>query len=334
MGQMSVMSASLASVIGVELVGEDGARNFFIEVGLSLGIAIGILWLVLSKGYARMQNVMTGLMVAMFVCFLIVAFQGFQEISQILGGLVPSVPADLPATAQHASRSGSGAMIAIIGSAIAPAALLGMPYLAADAGAGPETFKQDFKRAILNLGVIFSAYSFFIIVAGGFALHSLTNFAEIDSVLEAGAVMNAAFPGVMGGIGPIIFSLGLFFAALTTTVAAAQLTSYILLDGVGRDWRFSEDNRAFFRLIVFFLLGPALVAPFWDFPALLKVVLLMGINVVVIPLVIVAVIYLSDRTAVMGPHTSGGLRNTVMLMLLILSLILSATKLPGYIGLF
>ena len=81
-------------------------------------------------------------------------------------------------------------------------------------------------------------------------------------------------------------------------------------------------------------IAAGVLAPVWTFPALLKVVLLMGANVFVIPLVIAAVIYLLNRRAVMGSHTAGLLRNVLLGLSLLVSVLLAVDKFPDYLAMF
>ena len=328
MGQVSVMSSSAMSFFGAAYPA--GNSGLLVELGLSLAIGLGVIWLVLFRGYDRMQSIMTGLMLVMLLCFLSIAVRGFQDIVQIMSGFAPSIPGDLPVPDENATRLSLTSMTAIVGSAIAPAALLGMPYLSADSGAGSDSLARDLQRTTINLGVVFSAYSIFVIIAGGFALYSLPNNGSIDTVSEAGEVLSTVFPGVLAPLGPKLFSLGLFFAALTTLIVAAQVTSYILLDGIGRSWRFTAQNRTFLIVLSAFILGPAVAAPFWDFPALLKMILLMGANLVVIPAVLIVVIFLSNKQAVVGAYKSGPVRNMMMLALLAAAVAVAWVKAPGY----
>ena len=66
--------------------------------------------------------------------------------------------------------------------------------------------------------------------------------------------------------------------------------------------------------------------------ALLKVVLLMGINVLVIPLVFVILLYLANRREVMRGVRTEWWRNAILCVGLLLSLILAAQKFPDYMA--
>lgn len=332
MGQISVMVSAFTSLVGISDPGAIASKplGLGLEVALSVILSAAVLWLVFSRGYERMQRVMTLLMVLMFVCFLVVALRGLIEWRAILAGFVPSLPPDLPVPGSESPRIATTSIIAMVGAAVAPAALLGMPYLCADDGGKREELAQAFRQAIVNLGFVFGAYAVFVVVAGGFALYSLPDHASFADVGQASAVFRDVLPGMLSSVGPMIFSLGLFTAAMTTLVVAAQVTIYFILDMFGLEWRFSADNKLYHRTLSVFVIAAAALAPLWDFPALLKVVLLMGINVVVIPLGFVIVILLANNAGVMKEFRASWWRNTALVVGLVVSVALAIDKAPLY----
>ena len=339
MGHMSIMTSASLALFGyypIDAGGAEAAANSYriAEVILSLGFAAAIVWLLAAEGYERMQRVMTACMLLMFICFLIVALRGFQEIGAILAGLVPGIPENLPVPGQGSTRDSSISMMAIIGSMLAPGALFGISYLAADSQAGVHDLRQEFRKSVINLGVMFGGYSLFIIIAGGFALYPLANHAEIDSVNEAGKILVRAFPGAISFLGPVVFSLGMLVAAVTTYIVIVEVTSYAFLDILRLNWHYTDDNRTFKRALVFFIIAPAISAPFWEFPALAKNLLLMGVNTIVIPLAFIVLLFLLNKKAVMGEYRAGVTRNTVLALCLLLSLGLSVSNLPEVVQMF
>lgn len=326
MGQISVMTSAALAPISAAAASLDLGS----QVGLALVLAGGALGLVLSRGYQRMQRVMTALMLLMFACFLLVALRGLSEWPAILRGFVPTLPPDLAVPGQRAPRLASTSIIAMVGAAIAPAALLGLPYLCADAGATRQALSAGFRHSVISLGFVFGAHAILVVIAGGFALYGLPDHARFSDVGQASTVLRAVFPGALAPAGPVIFSLGLFTAAMTTLVVAAQVTVYLVLDMAGFEWRFTPDNRRYRIALSVFVLGAAALAPLWEFPALLKVILLMGINVVVIPVVYVVLIVLSHRAAVMQGVTTPRWRTALLLAGLLASLALAVEKAPQY----
>lgn len=339
MGQFSVMTSAFLSLFGMHpptaaASPEQLASYFKFEMGTSVGLAVLVLWLVLSHGYDRMQKAMTAMMVLMFFCFLFIALRSFGDMGAILAGFVPSIPPDLPVPGTDTVRMSTGSIIAIVGAAIAPGALLTIPYLSSDSGSNASSLKRDLRKSVLNLGVIFGAYAMFILIAGGFALYPLENHASIETVHAAGQVLTFAFPTAVAFLGPPIFTFGLFIAAMTTLVICVQVVIYLSLDMLGKNWAYSNDNTVYRRLLIAVTLLSAVLAPVWTFPAMLKVVLLMGVNVLIIPMVIVAMIYLLNRKAVMGEHTAGFWRNLTLVLCLIVAVALGVDKLPDYLAMF
>jgi manganese transport protein len=339
MGQASVMTSSLISLTGFfppEAGSPDGyAQNYrYVELALSLVCAIAILWLILSQGYDRMQKAMSGLMLAMFLCFLVVAIWGFSELGDIAQGFVPKVPDDLPIPGTSDYRLVSSSMIGMVGSAVAAGALLGMPYYTSDAGVEETDLRQNFRRSVLNLGLIFGAYAMFVVIAGGYSLFPLENNAHIDAVHEASGVFSRVFPENLAFLGPLIFSAGVFMAAMTTLIVAAQVLTYFSLDLLKKSWRFTPDNNLYHKVLAGFILIPAALAPFWSFPALLKVVILMGVNVIVIPLVFASIVYMVNSEKVVGEHRAEWWRNMILVAGLLLTIVLAAIKLPDYVDFF
>jgi Mn2+/Fe2+ NRAMP family transporter len=339
MGQFSMMTSAFLSLFGMHPPGLDAAQTqidqyMVIEIVTSIFLAGFVLWLVLSHGYDRIQKAMTAMMVLMFFCFLFIALRSFSEAGDILAGFIPKIPDDLPVPGQDTFRLSSGSIIAIVGSAIAPGALLVIPYMSSDAIKGALNLKQDLRKFIINLGFIFGAYAVFILVAGGFALYPLADHAGIETVHAAGQVLTKALPESIGLIGPMIFTFGLFIAAMTTLVICVQVVVYLSLDMFNKTWTYSSDNKLYRRLVIVVTLAAGVLAPVWSFPAMLKVVLLMGVNVLVIPLVITAMIYLVNRRAVMGQHTASLWRNILLILSLIVSVVLAADSVPDYLEMF
>ena len=336
MGQMSVMTSAALSLFGYyppETASELAGNNYRnVELIVSLVFAAGIVWLLTSEGYQRMQRFMTAFLLLMLACFLVVALRGFTELSAILSGMAPGVPGDLPVPGTGTVRSSGIVIMGIVGSVLAPAAMLGMPYMSADnRQEGAVDLRQEFRNSVINLGVIYCACALCIIIAGGFALYPLAHHAEIDSVHEASRILLRAFPQGLEYLGPLVFSAGMIIAALTTFVVTVEVITYFILDMFGYAWHHTRDNRRFKRTVAVCIILPAVLAPLWTFPALFKLLLLMGINAIVVPLVYLIVLILINRKSVMGEHTGSISRNLILLAALILSLTISVIKMPEFV---
>ena len=330
MGNMSVMTSSFFATFGFYPPGAGEAQaldNFqAYEIGLSLVFALSITWLMISGGYAAIRNVLAALVFLLFLCFCVVAFSGFSEWKAILLGFIPQIPEPAIAAESGKVRSSIASIIAVAGGVIAPSAMLGISYMAADNNIEVQDFTREFKRAMVNYGLVFGGYSLFILVAGGYALYGLPNHLEIELVHEAGRVLTGVFPEKYSFLGAKIFSIGIFLCALTTLVVVVQITAYFILDILGKDWRYTRDNKGYGLLIALWVLVPSIVTPFWQFPALLKILLLIGANLVIAPVAIALIIYLANNGKIMREYKAGLVRNSLLIIAFLVSLVMGVSR--------
>jgi hypothetical protein len=80
---------------------------------------------------------------------------------------------------------------------------------------------------------------------------------------------------------------------------------------VRRNWHFRDDNTAFKAVFATWITVPALVAPFWQLPALLKAILAMVGNLLMAPLAVAIIIYFINRPS-MGEYRANAGRNVVL----------------------
>lgn len=285
-------------------------------------------------GYKRMEAIMTGLLLTILTCFIVVAVKGLLDWSTWLalaGGLVPQVPADVPVVGQDGtSRVAFTQIMAIAGQALPPAVLLSYGYLAANSGQTVADIKPAFWRTVTNLGVVWGLFSVVVIVAGATALHAVYNgagpthlgvshYSQIQSIPVAGQVLGPAFPGVLGFLAPRFFSAGLIAAAFTTLVSVSLTMTYFCLDIARQDWRFTGSNRLFKIVFASWIALPAIVAPFWQLPALLKAIFAMVGNLAMAPLSLLLILYFINRPS-LGEYRANTGRNAVLTVTFVFAL--------------
>jgi manganese transport protein len=171
-----------------------------------------------------------------------------------------------------------------------------------------------------------------VIVAGATALHNVytgsgpellgvRHYSQIESIPVAGQVLGPAFPGALGFLAPRFFSLGLIAAAFTTLISVSLTMTYFCLDIARRNWRFTNDNTPFKIVFATWIAVPALVAPFWQLPALLKAILAMVGNLLMAPLAVAIILFFVNRSA-MGEFRANAGRNAVLVVTLLFALFL------------
>ncbi|HET9706597.1 MAG TPA: divalent metal cation transporter [Vicinamibacterales bacterium] len=334
MSQMSAMVEGAYGAIG--MLPPAGGETTLGLVIVTLVLTGATVVAAVMGGYRRMEVIMTALLVVILISFIVVAIKGlldWRTWGALVGGLVPSIPADLPVAGQpDRIRGGFTQIMAIAGQALPPAVFLSYGYLAANSGFTRADIKPAFWKTVTNLGVVWGIFSVVVIVAGATALHDVytgsgpthlgvRHYSEIESIPVAGQVLGPAFPGALGFLAPRFFSLGLIAAAFTTLISVSLTMTYFCLDIVKRDWRFTKDNGAFKVVFATWITLPALVAPFWQLPALLKAILAMVGNLLMAPLAVAIIIYFVNRPS-MGEYRANAGRNAVLAVTLLFALAL------------
>ena len=341
MSQMSAMVEGSYGALG--LLPPAGA----VEGGLTLIIATVVLTAVtvaaaVLGGYKRMEQIMTALLVVILVCFIVVAIKGLLDWQTWIAlgqGLIPSIPADVPVVGATASRSAMTQIMGIAGQALPPAVMLSYGYLATNSGYTAADIKPSFWRTVTNLGVIWGLFSVVVIVAGATALHAVytgsgptylgvSHYSQIQSIPVAGQVLGPAFPGALGFLAPRFFSLGLIAAAFTTLISVALTMTYFCLDIARKNWRFTNDNRLFKIVFATWIAVPALVAPFWQLPALLKAILAMVGNLLMAPIAVAVIIYFVNQRR-LGEFKANSARNAILAITFLFALGLVINGLVG-----
>jgi Mn2+/Fe2+ NRAMP family transporter len=292
--------------------------------------------------YKRVEKIMTALLLVILICFVVVAIKGLLDWHTwvALGqGLVPQVPADVAVAGSDRVRNGFTQMMAIAGQGLAPAVFLSYGYLASNAGYTVADVKRTFWKTVQNLGVIWGLFSVVVIVAGATALHAVytgsgpsflgvSHYSQIESIPVAGQVLGPALPGALGFLAPRLFSLGLLAAAFTTLVSVALTMTYFCLDIAGKNWRFSADNRLFKIVFGAWIAVPALVAPFWQLPALLKAIVAMVGNLMMAPVAVAVIWYFVNRRG-LGEYRANAVRNLLLGITLVFAIVLLVNGLGG-----
>ena len=335
MSQMSAMVEGAYGSMG-QLPPAGGAPTVGL-VAVTLVLTAATVAAAVMGGYKRMETIMTALLVVILLCFIVVAIKGLLEWRTwvALGhGLVPQLPPDVPVVGDpDRVRSGSTQIMAIAGQALPPAVLLSYGYLTANSGYTAADIKRSFWKTVTNLGVVWGLFSVVVIVAGATALHAVytgtgpthlgvNHFSQIESIPVAGQVLGPAFPGALRFLAPRFFSMGLIAAAFTTLISVSLTMTYFCLDIARKNWRFTDGNPLFKVVFAGWIMAPALIAPFWQLPALLKAIIAMVGNLLLAPAAVAIVLYFVNQKR-MGEYKARTGRNLVLASTLTFALALA-----------
>ena len=325
MSQMSAMVEGSYGAVGM-LPPAGGQSTVGLAIVTVVLTAVTVASAVLG-GYKRVEKIMTALLVVILVSFIVVAIKGLLDWRTWIAlgqGLVPQVPAPVPVVGSGGARDGFTQIMAIAGQGLPPAVFLSYGYLAANAGytGTAAEIRGAFWKTVQNLGVIWGLFSVVVIVAGATALHAVytgsgpsylgvTHYSQIESIPVAGQVLGPAFPGALGFLAPRFFSIGLIAAAFTTLISVSLTMTYFCLDMARKDWHFTKENKPFKVLFAVWITIPALVAPFWQMPALLKAILAMVGNLLLAPVAVLVIMYFVNQKS-LGEFRANAGRNLVL----------------------
>jgi hypothetical protein len=97
-----------------------------------------------------------------------------------------------------------------------------------------------------------------------------------------------------------------------------------------KDWRFTRDNRLFMMVLATWIAVPALVAPFWQLPALLKAILAMVGNLLLAPVAVLVIMYFVNHQR-LGEHRAGTGRNVMLGITALFALALVVNGIVGFL---
>ncbi len=313
MGQLGAMAAALTNFInlaaGKTLISSSPSTITNILLFLPL-IALVIL-VNATGGYKRIEKLLFYLLFVVLFSFLIVAVQAFfhaDEILLMLKGLNPKLPPDVVGTSAEGKEVVRSSLVfasAIIGGGVASTAILSYPYFTREGGFDRSNIKAAFKKHLVTYGLLFGIYSLVLLVAGGFALNGQPGYVGFQGAQE----MGIALQGILGPLGTVFFSLGLFICGFNTLTVVSLLCSYFILDALGKEWRFTKENKLFLVPFLTFIIVPALISSFWHYPNMLKVVIAMLINTIITPLTLILLIYLANKKSLMKEFRASFARN-------------------------
>ncbi len=332
MSQFSIMIEATYGMVGMQPPAANAVTSGTMVVGVILLLLT--LGLVVYGGYKRLEKSMTWLLLIILICFIIVAFKAFLDWRtwvEVVRGLTPVIPDNLPiiGTEPVKYRSGFTQLMSIAGQALPASVFLAYGYFTANANYKAVDLKASFKKTVINMGIIWGAFSVVVVVAGYYALNQVyqgtgapgdLHFSQISTVTQAGMVLAPAMPSAISFLASRIFSLGLFAAAFTTLISVAMIMVYFTLDIVGKDWKITQENKASRIALGLWIAVPAILAPFWKLDALLKAIIAMVGNLILAPLAVLIIMYFVNKKSYVGEHTAKMGRNIVLVATLLFAL--------------
>ncbi|GAB5488976.1 MAG: Nramp family divalent metal transporter [Parasphingorhabdus sp.] len=288
----------------------------FIEGGIApiywaaffCAVAYFIFWSGRTQVFERTLAVIVAIMAG---CFVLNFFILMPPVGDIAAGLLPSVP--------EVTSNETGPLLLIasmVGTTIFSGLFIIRTTLVKEAGWTMEHDKQQRRDAA------FAAIMMFVISASIMAAAAGSLFAEGIGLERASQMIDLLEP-LAGPLAVSIFAIGIISAGVSSQFPNLLLIPWLLCDyrGTQRDmtlWKY--------RIFVFLISLLGLVVPLFDARPVFVLILSQAFNVVLLPVTVACIIYLGNRSDLMGVHRNSLITNLGLGGLFLFSL------LTGYMG--
>src|SRR5437868_143880 len=328
---MLVMLALLVANGGVtvsEFVGIAAATELF---GISKYITVPLAsllvwWLVVKGSYRRVERVFL-VMSLVFLGYIVSAFLARPHWGEVAHGLVrPSFSFD---------AAYLFTVVALIGTTISPYMQVFVQSSVVEKGVTKEDY--PLTRVDVWTGTLFAiAVAFFIVVSTAATLHAHGFTGELSTAAQAAE----ALAPLAGHYAEILFAVGLLGASMLAAGVLPLATAYSISEALGFEKGVSRSFREapiFLGIFTFLVAVGALVAIIPGLPLISVLLVTQVINGLLLPVVLVSILRLVNKSELMGAHANGPVYNAASWLTVVvvsaLSLLFIATRLfPSLIG--
>ena len=241
-------------------------------------------------------------------------------VGDIAAGVIPSVP-DVPA-----GQAGQGGPLLLIASMVGTTIFSGLfimrTTLVKEAGWTMKDEKQQRRDAT------FATVMMFVISASIMAAAAGSLFAE-GIPLERASQMIGLLEPLAGSFAVSIFAIGIISAGVSS-----QFPNLLMIPWLLCDYRNSPRDMTLpkYRILVFFISLLGLVVPLFDARPVFVMILSQAFNVVLLPLTVACIFYLTNRTDLMGEYRNKWLTNVGLAGIFLFSLVTGYMGFQGLMG--
>ncbi len=292
-----IMLALLIANTGViisEFVGIAQASELFgIPRQIAIPVTAGIIWWLVVKGsQQRVERVFLA-MSLVFFCYVISAFMIGPDWSEVGRAVVsPSFSTE---------PSYLFMIMALIGTTITPFMQIYVQSSVVEKQMDDEDLPM--VRTDVVVGTTFACViAAFIVICAAATLH----FEGITSI-DSAATAAEAFEPIAGTYAKYLFGIGLFGAAMLAMGVLPLATAYSLSEALGFEKGLSRSFRdapIFLGIFTSLIVIGALVAMIPGIPQIRLLIFTQGINGLLLPVLLIAIVKLSNNSEIMGEHSN------------------------------
>ena len=274
-----------------------------------------IFWNGKTQFFGKAMAVIVGVMVGSFVLSFFILMPSPDEILQ---GMVPNIP-EVP------SGKGQGPFLVIasmVGTTVFSGLFIIRTTLVKEAGWGEKDLNTQKYDAMLSAAMMF-LISFTIMATASSTLHveglSLNRVSEMLGLLEP----------VAGTFAVSIFATGIVAAGLSSQLPNVLMLPWLLCDyqQVPRDLTASHH-----RIMTFFISLLGLVVPIFKAPPVMVMIVSQAFTALILPATVLSILYLGNVKEVMGNRSNDWRQNTILVLILLFSILISGSGIKGLMG--
>ena len=274
-----------------------------------------IFWNGKTQFFEKAMAVIVGVMVGSFVLSFFILMPSPDEILQ---GMVPNIP-EVP------SGKGQGPFLVIasmVGTTVFSGLFIIRTTLVKEAGWVEKDLNTQKYDAMLSAAMMF-LISFTIMATASSTLHveglSLNRVSEMLGLLEP----------VAGTFAVSIFATGIVAAGLSSQLPNVLMLPWLLCDyqQVPRDLTASHH-----RIMTFFISLLGLVVPIFKAPPVMVMIVSQAFTALILPATVLSILYLGNVKEVMGNRSNDWRQNTILVLILLFSILISGSGIKGLMG--
>jgi NRAMP (natural resistance-associated macrophage protein)-like metal ion transporter len=253
-------------------------------------VSFGVWWLVVKGSRKRVERVFLA-MSLVFLCYVASAFLSRPDWGEVGTSLIsPTFSTD---------SFYLFTLVALIGTTITPFMQVFVQSSVVEKGMDAEDL--SIVRMDVIAGTLFaSLIAAFIVISTAATLHA-NGITEIDSAATAAE----AFVPIVGTYAKYLFAVGLFGAAMLAMGVLPLATAYSISEALGFEKGLSRSFREapiFLGIFSVLIILGAIVALIPGIPQIKLLLVTQAINGLLLPIILIAVVSLSNNEEIMGKH--------------------------------
>ena len=280
------------------------AHKYYVVLGIAV-LVIGTMYrIMLFGGYSLFEKVLVFFVTCMGLSFFLSLFFVHPLPSEVIRGLVPTIPQ---------VEGGRMMVAAFVGTTMAAATFLSRPLFVQGKGWTEADRAHQKRDAIMAASLVFIISGSIMAVAHGALFH------EGKQVVKVLDMVNALEP-VAGKLSLTIFFFGTLAAGLSSVFPCMLIAPLMIADY--QSGKLDTSSRQF-KTITGFAALLALIIPLFGFNPIKGQILTQVFNVFVLPLVVFGITVLVNRKSLMKEQAAGYVLNTLLGLALLFSIIIS-----------